>query len=120
MPCIHGLDEISCPNCRILRATLPKKIIKKKNIQFLRFENPFYSINSNLNNKLDNEFKNKKLKLPPSSLIPKPNIINEIPNFENKMFLERIKELDLTKKDKFGISKKITLEDPEWKFEKED
>ena len=120
MPCIHGLDEINCPNCRILRSTLPKDMLKKRKRHFLRIENPFSNINSNVNNKLINEFNNKKLKLPPNSLIPKPNVINKIPNFENKMFLERIKDLDLTKKDKFGISKKIALEDSEWKFEKED
>jgi hypothetical protein len=46
--------------------------------------------------------------------------VNEIPNFENKMFKDRLKEIDIAKSDLFGISKKIPLESPEWKFEEED
>jgi len=55
-----------------------------------------------------------------TSPIQKPPLINEIPYFQNKLFLERIKELKISNEDTFGISKKIKLESPEWKFEEED
>ena len=122
MTCIHGLDDINCPTCRILRSTLPINKLHAKKEQFLKIENPFFRKNSNLNEDLINELTNKRKSLVPRSLnlIPKPNLINEIPNFENKMFLERLGELDLSKGDILGIPKKIPLEDPEWKFEEED
>ena len=47
----------------------------------------------------------------------KPTFLNELPNFENNLFLERLKEIDVSKADIFGFSKKIPLENPEWKFE---
>jgi len=47
-------------------------------------------------------------------------LVNEIPNFENKLFLKRAEELDISKDDNFGIDKKIPLESPEWQFEEED
>ena len=49
----------------------------------------------------------------------KPGTLNELPSFENRMFQDRMKEIDLDKSDIFGISKKIPLENPEWNFEEE-
>ena len=42
MPCIHGLDEINCPMCRLTRASLPNSTLNIKSEQndFLKPE-PF-------------------------------------------------------------------------------
>lgn len=122
MTCIHGLDEINCPMCRIFRSTLPIKEIKAKREGFVKIENPIFKKNSYLKEGLEKELTNKRINLTHNkfNLIPKPNLINEIPNFANKMFLERLKELDLGKSDILGLPKKIPLENPEWKFEEED
>ena len=48
--------------------------------------------------------------------IPEARLLNNLPNFENNMFLERLNELELNKSDIFKISKKIKLENPEWDF----
>jgi hypothetical protein len=34
MPCIHGLDEINCPTCRILKSTAPLDGIRLKKLNF--------------------------------------------------------------------------------------
>lgn len=122
MPCIHGLDEINCPTCRTIRSTLPNNVPNKKDSPYLKIENPFFNKNERLNEKISKEITAKKLNIthPSLNFISKPTFINEIPNFENKMFLDRFKELDLSKEDNFGISKKIPLESPEWKFEEEE
>lgn len=122
MTCIHGLDEINCPTCSMMRATMPMKKVHEIKENFLKIENPFFKKNLKLKDNLVNELNNKRLNLNPGplNLIPKPHLINQIPNFENKMFLERLKELDLDKGDILGIPNKIPLENPEWKFEEED
>ena len=122
MTCIHGLDEINCPTCSIMRSTMPLKKVHEKKESFLKIENTFFKKNLKLNDNLVSELTNKRLNLNPAppNLIPKPILFNQIPNFENKMFLDRLKELDLGKGDILGIPKKIPLENPEWKFEEED
>ncbi|KKN27850.1 hypothetical protein LCGC14_0860190 [marine sediment metagenome] len=122
MTCIHGLDEINCPTCHIFRSTLPMKVLKAKRERFVKIGNPIFKKNSYLKEGLEKELTNKRINLTHNkfNLIPKPNLINEIPNFVSKMFLERLKELDLDKSDILGIPKKIPLENPEWKFEEED
>ena len=45
MTCIHGLDEINCPTCRILRSTLPTNKLQAKKEQFLKIKNPFFKKN---------------------------------------------------------------------------
>ena len=122
MTCIHGLDEINCPTCSMMRSTMPLKKIYEKKENFLKIENPFFKKNLKSKDNLVNELTNKRLNLnlAPLNLVPKPNLINQIPKFENKMFLDRLKELDLDKGDILGIPKKIPLENPEWKFEEED
>jgi hypothetical protein len=122
MPCIHGLDEINCPMCRIIKSTLPINSIKSIKSPALRIENPFFNSNNRLQDKVLKEITTNKLEINQSSLnyIPKPSLFNEIPNFENKIFLERANELDISKDDNFGITKKIALESPEWQFEEED
>lgn len=120
MPCIHGLDEINCPSCRILKSTIPLSgsILEKLSIPAL---NKSFSRESiDLENKLKNEITLKKRTPYPPNLISKPSFINEIPNFRNELFLKRSKELDITKEDNYGITKKIPLENPGWKFEEEE
>ncbi len=120
MPCIHGLDEINCPSCRILKSTVPLSGNRLKELSIPTLNKSLSRENIDLENKLKNEITlNKKTPFPPN-LISKPNFINEIPNFSHRLFLERFKELDITKDDNYGITKKISLENPEWKFEEEE
>jgi len=119
MTCIHGLDEINCPTCRIIRSSTPLKGISLKKINFFNASNSL-SRNINLEKKLIEEITLKKSNPHPPNLISKPRFINEIPNFKNELFLERSKALDIVKEDNYGIIKKIPLENPEWKFEEED
>ncbi len=119
--CIHGLDEMNCPTCRIIRSTLPKNFLDTNNNPFLKIENPLFRKNYHDDQEVLKELLPKKVNnnSNPINLISRPNLINKIPNFKNKMLSERLNELDLTKFDKFGISKKTPLESPEWKFEKD-
>ncbi len=122
MPCIHGLDEINCPTCRTAKSTLPINVINRIKTPNIKIGNPFFNKNNRLDRKIAGEITTKRLDIinPPVSPISKPFLINEIPSFENKILLDRFQELDLSKEDNFGISKKIPLENPEWKFEEED
>jgi len=120
MPCIHGLDEINCPTCRILKSTVPLNGINLKKTNFLKANDLLSKTNINVEKKIIDEIILKKINPTPPNLISKPSFINEIPNFRNELFLERSKDLDLNKEDKYGITKKIPLESPEWKFEEED
>jgi hypothetical protein len=119
MPCIHGLDEINCPSCRILKSTIPINGSRLKKSSIPIFNKSLSRENIDLENKLKNELTLKTSTPYPPTLIKKPIFINEIPNFSNELFLERFKELDITKEDNYGITKKIPLENPEWKFEEE-
>ena len=122
MTCVHGLDEINCPTCRIIKSTLPYNSIKSIETPALKIVSPFFNRDNRLQEKLLNDITAKKMNIshPSLNLIPKPPSINEAPNFENKMFLERAKELDISKDDKFGFSKTIPLESTEWQFEEEE
>lgn len=121
MTCVHGLDEINCPTCRIIKSTLPYNSLKSIKSPALKIVSPFFRKDNRLQEMLLKEITAKKLNIihPSLNLISKPPFINEIPNFKNKIFLERAKELDISKDDNFGISKKIQLESPEWQFEEE-
>ncbi|MFX1303758.1 MAG: hypothetical protein ACFE9X_10400 [Promethearchaeota archaeon] len=120
MPCIHGLDEINCPTCRILKSNVPLKGISLKKTIFLQVNNLTSKKNKDLEKKLINEITSKKMHLQPPNFISKPGIIDEMSNFKNELFLERFKDLDIGKEDPYGITKKTPLESPEWKFEEED
>jgi hypothetical protein len=76
-----------------------------------------FSENKNLQNELISK---NDVNLNPRliNLIPKPNVINEIPSFKNQLFLERLREIDISKSDVFGISKKIGLLSSELKVKK--
>jgi len=116
MSCIHGLDNNNCPICRISRATIPNTLIAKKSVKIenLRPENPFFQ-NHIENKKQSEEYLTKKNTLLSPNLInplPVPNLINRIPNFENKDFMKKLDALNLKGLDTHGISKKIKLESP--------
>jgi len=121
MSCIHGLDNNNCPICRISRATIPNTLIVKKSVKIenLRPENPFFQ-NHIENKKQSEEYLTKKNTLLSPNLInplPVPNLINRIPNFENKDFMKKLDALNLKGLDTHGISKKIKLESPTVKLD---
>ncbi|MFX0081928.1 MAG: hypothetical protein ACFE94_09265 [Candidatus Hodarchaeota archaeon] len=122
MPCIHGLDEINCPMCRTAKSTFPKNTLSRMKKPNIMIGNPFFNKNERLNQKITKEIIAKKSNTlsPPVSPISKAFLINEIPNFENKILKDKFQELDISKEDNFGISKKIPLESAEWQFEEED
>jgi hypothetical protein len=122
MPCLHGLDENNCPTCRIIKSTLPINSFKGRKSPGLKIKSPFFKYDNRLKENLSEDITAKKLNIthPSLNLISKPPFINEIPHFENKIFLERAKGLDIAKDDNYGISKKIPLENPEWQFEEEE
>lgn len=120
MLCIHGLEEANCPTCRILKSTVPLRGISFKKTNFLKAIDLIPKKNLNLEKKLKEDIISKKDISRPPVLISKPFLINEVPNFRNKLFLERFKNLDISKEDNFGITKKIPLESPEWEFEEEE
>jgi len=123
MTCIHGLDEINCPTCRISISSIPKTDLKPKNPH----ENHLKPISLAFRqNSIEKEEFLKELRpnkiIEPHSINPikKPTLLTDLPNFKNNKFQERLDEIDISKSDVFGISKKMPLESPEWKFEKED
>ena len=120
MTCIHGLDEINCPNCQVLKSTLPLNGITPKKLNFPSLNRNAYIKNNDFKIELINEITPNKAILHPPNLISKPHFINENPNFRNELLLKRFKELDILKEDTHGFNKKIPLENPERDFEKED
>ena len=86
------------------------------------YQNPFLKREFEDKEKIFNEVIDNTSKLNQTSIIAglRPSFLNELPNIENKMFLERLKDIDVSKADIFGLSKKIPLESPEWKFENEE
>ena len=124
MPCIHGLDEINCPTCGMIKSSIPESFLKIKELynNELRPYNPHFKKHNIEKEDLLKDLNPKKEHLDSilSYTLPKPNLLNEIPNFKNNKFLERLKEIDITNSDVFGITKKISLKSPELKLEKED
>jgi len=123
MVCMHGLDDNNCPICRVSSSTFPVNPINKKSLKnndlnsfshlfakklsgSVTFEDDVSISRSIIKPKLINDF-------------PKPNIINSIPNFENKLFIERINSLSIENPNDLRISKKISLENPELNLEEE-
>jgi hypothetical protein len=117
MTCIHGLDELTCPNCRVLKSTLPLNRISPKDLNFPNITKNAYERNRELDKELISDITPNKTIPHPPNLLSKPNFINKTPNFRNELFLKRSKDLDISKEDNQGITKKIPLENPEWKFE---
>ena len=123
MSCIHGLDNNNCPICRISKSTIPNTPIAKKSgkIENLRPENPFFK--NHLENKKQSEeyLTQKNTVLSPNLInpLPVPNLINSIPNFENKDFMNKLDKLDIKELDTHGISNKVNLESPTVKLDEE-
>ena len=123
MPCIHGLEDNHCPICRISNSTLPINRINKN----LMKKNELDSFNHLFKNKISGNMDfEEDVSLTTSNLrpnlindFPKPTFINSIPNFENKLFLERIDSLSIEKSNNLGLTRKISLEKPELNLEEE-
>ncbi len=121
MSCIHGLDNNNCPVCRISKSTIPNTPIAKNHLKIedIRPENPFFK--NHIENKKQSEesLTKKNILLNPNLInpLPIPNLITNIPNFENKDFMKKLDELDLNGLDTHGISKKINLESPTVKLD---
>jgi len=122
MPCIHGLDEINCPTCRIIRFTLPENEIKIKSQTTIKAEYPFFQANSKDEENLIKELRPNLPAMHKHSInmLSPPNLLNELPNFENRMLLERIKQIGVSKSSIFDLSKKHDIASPELKLNKEE
>jgi len=124
MPCIHGLDDINCPTCRIMKFSLPKNNNKINELytNSLKLESPFFKLNSKENENFVNEIKPILPDLHKNSInrILTPRLLNKLPSFENKMLLERLGEIEVSKSDVFNLSETTSLANPEWKVKKED
>ncbi len=120
MTCAHGLDEINCPICRIDRVSFPKEMFDVK-IQDLKPKNPF-TVEFSKDIEVLNKDLGLRIKIPEPfsvNLHSTPNLSLEPPIFSNELFLKRLKEIDVSKSDTFGITKKTSLLTPEFKLEKE-
>jgi hypothetical protein len=117
MTCIHGLDEINCPTCRTVKSSLPTNQYKI-DLQNNNDLKPFNPLMEEIKRKKEDFVNNltpnnTRFKFDSINPIPEANILNKIPDFKNKMFSERLGELNIDKSDLFRISKKVTLESPE-------
>ena len=124
MTCIHGFDETNCPTCRMVKSSIPstQDKINLLHENDLKPYNPLMEENTNNNEDILNNLtpNSTRFKLKSINTIPTANLLNPIPNFENKMFSERLGELNINKSDLFKISKKVPLESPELKLKKEE
>jgi len=122
--CIHGLDENNCPTCRIIRSTIPKNVNmnEKFNNEALKPKNPFFNNYLVQKNSVEKDLVLNKTNIRPKIIhkVPKPNLINQLPNFENNLNLERLSKLEIENYDSFGISKKISLGNPKLDLEDEE
>ncbi|MGB5912714.1 MAG: hypothetical protein WBH31_16090 [Promethearchaeia archaeon] len=124
MVCKHGLDEINCPICRISTSTIPLNDLNLEmlNNNPLKTENPFFKKHITNKQKLERNVFHLQNALKPNFIhkIPEITMVNQIPDFGNKIFNEQLENIDISKSDKFGISKKISLIKPELDLESED
>ncbi len=124
MPCIHGLDEINCPACRIIRSSLPKGSAKISELYSnpLKSEPPFLQSKMKENEPLINEKEPNLPDLHKTSInvISTPNLLNKLPSFENKMLKERLDQIEVSKSEILKISGINALASPEWKTEDKD
>lgn len=124
MNCVHGFEENSCFICRILKFSIPNApsslSAKKMPTNCLKPETSLVDRLLKEGNEIVKELipHSSGLDLKLLNIVPKPNLLTDLPNFGNYTFLERLKEIELVKSNKAEIAKKISLENPEWKFEK--
>ncbi len=123
MTCIHGLDNINCPICRIEMST-------STSIQS-KLDSHIKSPLDLVQNRALEQDNAKKVKLEkilgytkglhnfnssPINLLT-PNLSSSPPDFKNKLFLQRIKEIDFSNSDKLGLPKKIKLANSDLQIE---
>ena len=105
------------------KGSLPEeqKKLDSRNINYLKPEHPVFRQSYKKKDEFEKDLMLTREPMTPKFINPimKPRMLNELPSFENSMFQERMKEIDLDKSDIFGITKRITLESPEWKFKEE-
>ena len=82
----------------------------------IKSEYPFSIVNSKENEERFNELKQNLPEMHKNSinLMSTPKLLTELPNFQNKMLLDRIKEIGISNSNIFNLSKKISLASPEW------
>jgi len=121
MTCIHGLDDNNCPICRINIFTVPKDSARINNFHQNELKPYFHEskLKEDIINHIVPGISDHKLFVENKSINPLPEakLLNKLPNFKNRMFQERLDELNMNKSDNFKLSKKVSLENPEWKFE---
>ena len=103
MTCIHGFDEINCPTCRMVKISIPGNQDKIEDL-YNNDLKPYNSLIEGNNRKkeyiLTNltphgvPFKRDLIK----SIREEP-LLNKIPDFQNRMFSERLDELKLEKSE---------------------
>lgn len=123
MPCIHGLEDNNCPICRISDSTLPIKRINENLMKKDDLNSFSHLFNKKLSGNMDfiEDISVNRNNLRPNLIndLPKPNFINSIPNFANKLFLERIDNLSSEKSNNLGLTMKNSLKKPELNLEEE-
>ena len=113
LPCIHGMDDINCPICRISNGSIPKDSLSK--IKFeqnnIFIKSPFLDDFSAKNEKFENDINTRTNLLQPNLInpLPNPNLINQINSFQNTTLEEQLNKQDLEKLDTHGITKKIPV-----------
>ncbi len=125
MVCIHGLNEENCPICRISKYTYPSKYkhiqnlkkiensLRESLVQYLRTN---FKQNHNLKENLpsNNSFSDIKI----ANSFSKSPLINNLPEFNNTMFVKRMEEIKINNPNKYHLSKKMSLEKPDWQLKK--
>ncbi len=126
MLCIHGLNKINCPICRMEVHTKPKNSIHIKNqpkTHPLRQNNPFlkehFQKEHEQKAEMNDTFKDTSLHITNlNSLNSSPFLyfLNRLPTFKNRLLIKRLNEVRPEIPNKFDISRKISLESPEYGF----
>ncbi|MHA1803830.1 MAG: hypothetical protein ACTSU4_04790 [Promethearchaeota archaeon] len=120
MPCIHGFEE-DCPTCRILTHSFPKQA-KERLYKDLELNLPLIIRTPKKRNSFNNgiSLRVQNLNPFPFNLLNTPNLLIKIPQYRNKMFEERLSEIDISKSDIHGMLNKITLLKPELHLDEEE
>ncbi|TFF97727.1 MAG: hypothetical protein EU541_07815 [Promethearchaeota archaeon] len=125
MRCQHGFEKENCPVCRISNNTKPDKFIQKEEIikthplnQHGQFFKKILEEREQGKKEIeDMPHKDKSLRLDSRNPFKSSPSLNKLPSFKNKMFVKRFNEIQPNSLSKFNLSKKISLESPEWRFE---
>ncbi len=117
MTCIHGFEE-DCPLCRITAFSYPEKVKQQleKNLevnlpQIVKNATKGDSFHDILSPRI------KNLDHLPFTILERPTPLTKPPKFRNKMFSERLSEINIIKSDYHGILKRIPLINPQLDLE---